>query len=110
MTSLETAELTREDKARLREELVISEKTLVLFQEFLETNEVAFTKASLEEDRPLIENSLRQRLFARVLDDEEGKRASLEVDQQLQRAVQLLPKARALFQTVVAKKKADSVQ
>ena len=109
-TSLETAELTREDKARLREELVISEKTLVLFQEFLETNLVEFTKTSLEEDRPLIENSLKQRLFARVLDDEEGKRASLEVDQQLQRAVQLLPKARALFQTVVAKKQADSVQ
>ncbi len=109
-TSQERAELTREDRARLRDELVISEQTLTLFQQLLKENEVDFTEEKLNEDRHLIKNLLKQRLFAKLLDDEAGKRASLEVDRQLQRALELLPKARALFQNVVARKQADSVQ
>jgi len=109
-TSQERAGLTREDKARLRDELVISEQTLIHFQQLLKENEVDFTEETFNKDRRLIVNLLKQRLFAKLLDDEEGKRASLEVDRQVQRAVKLLPKARALFQDMAAKKRADSVQ
>ena len=109
-TSEERANLTREDKARLRNELPISKETVTSFRDFLEGNEVEFTEETLDSDRLLIENLLKQRIFARLLDDEEGKRASLEVDKQLQRALELLPEARSLFQSMVAKKQADSVQ
>lgn len=107
-TSQERAGLTREDKTRLRDELVISEQTLIHFQQLLKENEVDFTEETLHKDHRLTVNLLKQRLFAKLLDDEEGKRASLEVDRQVQRAIELLPKAHELFQNVVAKKQADS--
>ena len=89
---------------------MISEQTLARFQELLTENEVEFTEETLSQDRHLIENLLRQRLFAKLLDDEAGKRASLDIDRQLLRALELLPKARDLFENVVAKKQADSIQ
>ncbi len=109
-TPKERGEFTSEDKTRLRDELVISEQTLALFQELLTENEVEVTEETLSQDRHLIENLLRQRLFAKLLDDEAGKRASLDIDRQLLRALELLPKARALFENIVAKKQADSIQ
>ena len=47
---------------------------------------------------PQSENRLKQRLFLILLGNEESEKVSLEVDQQVLKAIELLPEATALIQ------------
>ena len=46
--------------------------------------------------------------MTRILSEEEGHRVALSIDEQLRRAIELLPRAKALFDNVVAVKQDDT--
>ena len=89
---------TAEDREQLIPQLVITEETLRLFKTFLHSHQVDLTDQSFEESRRLIKNRLKQRLFLVLLGIEESEKVSLEVDQQVLKAIELLPEATALIQ------------
>lgn len=80
------------------EELEITEETLRLFEDFLRDKEVDATNGSFEEDRQVIVNRLKREVVLSLFGDEERFRIALEIDNQLQRAIELLPEAAALMQ------------
>jgi carboxyl-terminal processing protease len=80
------------------EELEITEETLRLFEDFLRDKEVDATNGSFEENRQVIVNRLKREVVLSLFGDEERFRIALEIDNQLQRAIELFPEAAALMQ------------
>jgi carboxyl-terminal processing protease len=102
-SSEERFNLTAEEREQLIPQLVISDETLRLFKTFLHSHQVDLTDQSFEESSRLIENRLKQQLFLVLLGLEESERVSLEVDQQVLKAIELLPEATALIQDNLVK-------
>ncbi len=102
LDSEEQLNLTDEERRQRIEELAITEETLRLFEDFLREKEVVVTNEGLEENRPVITNRLMREVVLRLFGDEESFRIALEIDNQLQKAIQLLPEATALMQTNVS--------
>ncbi|MCZ6770149.1 MAG: S41 family peptidase [Acidobacteria bacterium] len=94
---------TPEEREQLIAQLAITDETTRLFKTFLDSHQVDFTDQSFEESRRLIENKLKQKLFLVLLGPQESLKVSLEVDQQVLRALELLPKATALIQNNLVK-------
>jgi carboxyl-terminal processing protease len=90
--------LSPAEKERIKTELVVTDTTLALFKDYLREKKVAFSVESFDESRDLIRNRLKQELFLRLFGDREGYRVAMEIDQQVQKAVELLPQAQELAQ------------
>ncbi|RPJ86119.1 MAG: S41 family peptidase [Acidobacteria bacterium] len=98
--------LSAEEKARVKDELDVTDQTLSMFKQYLQEKKVAFSEQSFEESKDLIRNRLKQELFLLVFEsDREGYRVALEVDQQVQKAIELLPQAQVLAQNSVARQR-----
>ncbi|MFB3905372.1 MAG: S41 family peptidase [Acidobacteriota bacterium] len=98
--------LSEEEKARIKSELDVTDQTLILFKQYLQEKKVAFSEQSFEESKDLIRNRLKQELFLLVFEsDREGYRVALEIDQQVQKAIELLPQAQVLAQNSVARQR-----
>jgi len=98
----EQLSLTEEERRKRIEELAITEETLRLFGDFLREKEVEVTSEGLEENLPVIANRLMREVVLSLFGDEESFRIALEIDNQLQEAIQLLPEATALMQKNVS--------
>ncbi len=98
----EQLSLTEEERRKRIEELAITEETLRLFGDFLREKEVEVTSEGLEENLPVIANRLMREVVLSLFGDEESFRIALEIDNQLQEAIQLLPEATALMKKSVS--------
>lgn len=96
-------DLTPQEKDEAMNQVLMGGEVLLQFKEFLRQKNVALTDETFEKTRQLIESRLKQELFLSLFGDKESFRISLEIDQQVQRAVKLLSKARALLQRQDAK-------
>ena len=103
-SSEERASFTPEELDGLVQELEVTEQTLARFKEFAREREVEFTDEDFEQSLKLISNRLKQELFFRLFDDEEGFKVALEIDPQVQRAIELIPRANVLLRQSIAKK------
>jgi hypothetical protein len=63
---------------------------------------VEVTSEGLEENLPVIANRLMREVVLSLFGDEESFRIALEIDNQLQEAIQLLPEATALMKKNVS--------
>jgi carboxyl-terminal processing protease len=77
--------------------LRIDDKTFRAFEAFLIEKEIEFTETELSEDRNIIANYLRQEITLRTFGDEESFRITLELDRQVQTALDQLPEAASLL-------------
>ena len=93
----EQLNLTEAERRQRIEELAITDETLRLFEEFVQDKQVELTNGSFEEDRPVIANRLMREVVLNLFGDEERFRIALEIDNQLQKAIELLPEAAALM-------------
>ncbi len=89
--------MTAEEKRKAVDSLEISDQTFQAFERFLAEKKFDFTEEELEENRTAIENYLRQELALRTFGDEESYRIRLELDSQVQTAVDQLPEAAVLL-------------
>jgi len=100
------AGLSPDEKKELRDKLEISDQTLLLFKDYLREKKVAFSDESFEEHLDLVRNRLKQELFLLVFEsDREGYRVALEMDQQVQKAIELLPRAQLLAENSLARQR-----
>ena len=95
-------DLSEEERRQRIEELAITDETLELFEDFLRYKEVELTDEGFQEDRQIIANRLKQEVVLNLFGDEESFRIALRIDNQLQKAIELLPEAAALMQNNVA--------
>lgn len=100
---LDTSKMNEQEKSRLAHELDITDRTLALFRDYLREQRVKFADEAFEEGRELLKNRLKQELFLALFGDREGYRVALEIDLQVQTAIELLPQAQVLVQNSVAK-------
>lgn len=96
------------DRNALMDKLTVSEQTLALFKDFLVANDVGFTDEQFDESRIQLANRIRQEVFIRLFGERDGHRIQIEIDNQVQKAIELLPKAQALLTT--AKRNTTSSQ
>lgn len=102
------AELSDAEKDRLRHEHRVTEEILARFRQYLDDQKIVYDHAAFNANKHLITTYLEQELMTRVLGEEEGQRVRLRIDEQLRKAIQLLPRAKALFDNVVAVKQSDT--
>jgi carboxyl-terminal processing protease len=95
--------MTPEEKNRLREDLRVSDETIDRFKEYLREKKVVFSEENFEEGRDIVRNRLKQELFLILFGEREGYRVALEIDHQVQKAIELLPQAQSLAQNSVAR-------
>lgn len=98
-------DLTAEQRNRLRDELQISDQTLLLFKEYMQEKKLVFGDEEFETSKDIIRNRLKQDLYSTILGDREGYRIALELDSQVQKAVELIPQAQTLAQNSLARRR-----
>ena len=100
----ERLQFAPEERERLIAETDVTDQTLQRFKEFVQDKDVEVAAEAFEENRRSIVYRLKQELFSTLFDDEEGFKVALEIDPQVQRAIELLPKAAALLRNDLARK------
>ena len=95
---------TPEEKQELMQETVVSDETLSHFQDFLQQKEINLSAERFEEHRELIKITLLEKLFLLLFGEEEAFRVTLEKDQQVLRAIELIPRAHNLVQKHIARR------
>ena len=90
------------DKERLLGETRINPEVLEGFRRYLIEQEVEFEDQEFTEDADVLANHIQRRIYLELFGDREGYRISLDIDRQVQRALDLLPRARILIQKSLA--------
>ena len=95
----ELRELSTKELDRLKQELAISEEgaTLGKFRQFLEGEDLEFTDKDFAESRHQLANRLQQEVFLVLFGETEGMKVQVRIDNQVQKALELLPRAEALI-------------
>ncbi len=93
----EIRELGEDERDVLMAKLPITEKTLGLFREFLDEQKIEVTDEDFEESREIFSNRLRQEIFLIYFGERDGARVALTMDNQVQKAIELLPQAQKLL-------------
>jgi carboxyl-terminal processing protease len=96
-SSDEIESMSPSQKRRLVESIQISPETLELFKDLVSSEEVEYSLEEFQESEPLIKNLLRRELVLPMFGDEESHRIQLEMDRQVQVALEQLPQARRLL-------------
>ncbi len=91
--------LSTQELDRLKLELAISEQgeTLERFRRFLQGEGLEFKKEDFAESRRQLANRLQQEVFVVLFGETEGMRIQVRIDNQVQKALELLPRAAALI-------------
>ena len=97
-TREELEKLSPEERSRLASQLEVTDLTLQRFDEFLEQQGVDLTEQEFEENREVISNILKQELLMLLFGDEESYRIGLQLDNQVQVALDMLPVAASLLE------------
>ena len=68
------------------------------FRKFLDKQKVSFTEADIAENRDWIKRKIKRELFVSTFGLEEGYKVELENDVQVQKAIEAIPQALALYE------------
>lgn len=90
------------DKKQLLGDTRITAQVLEEFRLYLLEQELEFEEQEFEEDADILTNHIQQRIYLKLFGDREGYRISLDIDRQVRRALDLLPRARSLVQKSLA--------
>ena len=90
------------DKELLLGETRIRPDVLEEFRRYLREQKLEFEDQEFEEDVDILTNHIQQRIYLELFGDREDYRISLDIDRQVQRALDLLPRARSLVQKSLA--------
>ena len=76
----------------------ITSELLEYFKVELSSNNISFDDEAFNKDLEIIRNRILQQLYTKLFGDRESYRASLAIDPQVQRALELLPAAKRLLE------------
>jgi hypothetical protein len=66
------------------------------FQRFLDSRKIAWTPADIDGDRARLRVEIKQSIASTLWGMEEGYKATIEIDKQMQRALEVFPEAERL--------------
>jgi carboxyl-terminal processing protease len=95
---VEVETLSEAERQRIVSRLQISDGTLQTFRDFLAENEVEYSDEEFRDNKELIRSILRQEILLLTVGDEESYQVALEMDKQVQTAIERLPKVRTLLE------------
>jgi carboxyl-terminal processing protease len=83
----------------INKNFVVDDKVLEDFKDFVKKAKIEFTDQDFEDNLPQIKVQIRQEIFNAIWGSEEGYKVAAANDPQIQKALELIPKAEALLKT-----------
>jgi carboxyl-terminal processing protease len=87
-------------KPTITKEFSVDDKVVEEFRSYLGKHKVNYTETELADNLDWIKRKIKQEIFLTLFGQQEGFKVLLEADPQIQKAVEALPQARALYQNV----------
>jgi carboxyl-terminal processing protease len=84
-------------KPTVTKDFTVDDAVMNEFRRFLEKENISYTETELAENMDWIRHRIKQEIFLSVFGQAESYKVELENDVQLQRAIEELPQARALY-------------
>ncbi|PYT95351.1 MAG: S41 family peptidase [Acidobacteria bacterium] len=85
-------------KPAVTKDFEVDDNVMRLFREYLSKHNVRYTEPEIAENQEWIKRKIKQEVFMSVFNMQEGFKVLLEGDPQVQKAVEAVPQARALYQ------------
>jgi hypothetical protein len=76
---------------------VANEAVIQELRKFLDKQGLSFTEAEIQDNLPWIQRKIKRELFVSEFGLSEGYKVALEDDVQVQKAIEVLPEAQALY-------------
>ena len=86
------------EKPVITKEFVADDAVLNEFRKFLDKQKLSFTEPDITENLDWIKRKIKREMFVSVYGLEEGYKVELENDVQVQKAIEVIPQARALYE------------
>jgi carboxyl-terminal processing protease len=99
-------------KPEVTKEFVVTDAVMKTFRAYLDKEKVPYTEEELAQNSSWIKREIRKEAFISVFGLTEGAKVDLEEDVQLQKAVETLPQARALYENarkIIAQRSSGSM-
>src|SRR5437660_4305645 len=87
-------------KPTVTKEFEADDNVMRVFREYLSKHNVRYTEPEMSEAGDWIKRKIKQEVFMSAFNQQEGFKVLLEADPQVQKAVEAIPQARALYQNV----------
>jgi carboxyl-terminal processing protease len=85
-------------KPSITHDFEVDDKVMKDFRDFLTKHNVRYTEPEMAENQDWIKRKIKQEIFMSAYGTQEGFKVLLEADPQVQKAVESIPQARALYQ------------
>ncbi|GAC1618182.1 MAG: S41 family peptidase [Candidatus Acidiferrum sp.] len=85
-------------KPTITHEFVVDEKVMQDFREYLAKHSVHYSESEMSDNLDWVKRKIKQEVFMSAYGTQEGFKVLLEADPQVQKAVEAIPQARALYQ------------
>jgi carboxyl-terminal processing protease len=85
-------------KPAITKQFEVDDNVMKSFREYLAKHNVHYTEPEMAENQDWIKRKIKQEIFMSAFGQQEGFKVLLEADPQVQKAVDAIPQARALYQ------------
>ena len=85
-------------KPTITKDFEVNDEVMSMFREYLSKHNVRYTEPEIAENLDWIKRKIKQEVFTSSFNQQEGFKVLLEADPQVQKAVEAVPQARALYQ------------
>src|SRR5881394_3902964 len=85
-------------KPTVNKDFEVDDNVMRAFREYLSKHNVRYTEPEMAESQDWLKRKIKQEVFMSVFNMQEGFKVLLEGDPQVQKAVEAIPQARALYQ------------
>ena len=99
-------------KPAVTRDFEIDDNVMREFREYLSKHNVRYTEPELAENLDWVKRKIKQEVYTSVFSMQDGFKVLLEADPQVQKAIEVIPQARALYQNarrIVAQRVGGSV-
>src|SRR6266852_3307106 len=100
-------------KPTITKEFTVDDKIIEEFRSYLSKHKVNYTETEMADNLDWIKRKIKQEIFLSAFNQQEGFKVLLEADPQVQKAVEAIPQARALYQNakkIVAQRAGGSIE
>jgi carboxyl-terminal processing protease len=85
-------------KPEVTKDFVADDRVIKIFTDYLDREKIKYTSEDIAQNLPWIKREIKKEAFISVFGLTEGNKVDLEDDAQLQKAIESLPQARALYE------------
>jgi carboxyl-terminal processing protease len=100
-------------KPTITKQFEVSDALMKTFRDFLTKHNIRYTEPEISENQDWIKRKIKQEIFMSDFGQQEGFKVLLEADPQVQKAIDSIPQARALYQNarkIVAQRSGSSLE